>query len=61
MVFQIEKSITNQSQSHSGSSDVWFDLEGEGAMIEAVKLAEDGSGDVVVRMYETLGSSTFVK
>jgi len=27
----------------------------EGVVIEAVKLAEDGSGDVVVRLYEALG------
>lgn len=27
----------------------------EGVMVEAVKLAEDGSGDVVVRLYEALG------
>ncbi|WP_130865714.1 alpha-mannosidase [Acidipropionibacterium timonense] len=27
----------------------------EGAMVEAVKLAEDGSGDVVVRLYEPYG------
>ncbi|MDN5750069.1 MAG: glycosyl hydrolase-related protein, partial [Pseudonocardia sp.] len=27
-------------------------------VVEAVKLAEDGSGDVVVRLYEALGSRT---
>ena len=26
-----------------------------GLVIEAVKLAEDGSGDVIVRLYESLG------
>lgn len=46
---------------HSGSGDQWFGIDGEGAMIETVKLAEDGSGDVIVRVYETLGSSTTVK
>jgi len=29
---------------------------GEGAFVEAVKLAEDGSGDVVVRLYEPRGA-----
>lgn len=29
-----------------------------GVAVEAVKLAEDGSGDVVVRLYESLGSRT---
>ena len=28
----------------------------DGAVVEAVKLAEDGSGDVVVRLYEALGT-----
>jgi alpha-mannosidase len=31
------------------------EVDGPGAVIEAVKLAEDGSGDVVVRLYESLG------
>jgi alpha-mannosidase len=30
-------------------------IEGDPAYVEAVKLAEDGSGDVVVRLYEPLG------
>ncbi|MDF2145533.1 glycoside hydrolase family 38 C-terminal domain-containing protein [Knoellia sp. p5-6-4] len=30
-------------------------IEGEGVYVEAVKLADDGSGDVVVRLYEGLG------
>ncbi len=30
-------------------------VDGHGAVVEAVKLAEDGSGDVVVRLYESLG------
>lgn len=29
-----------------------------GVVVEAVKLAEDGSGDVIVRLYEALGSRT---
>ena len=31
------------------------------AYVEAVKLAEDGSGDVVVRLYEPLGARTSVR
>ena len=30
-------------------------------MISAVKLADDGSGDVVVRLYEALGARTAVR
>ncbi len=30
-------------------------VDGHGAVVEAVKLAEDGSGDVVVRLYEAFG------
>ncbi|WP_188196971.1 alpha-mannosidase [Nonomuraea sp. SYSU D8015] len=33
-------------------------LDGEAARVEAVKLADDGSGDVVVRVYESLGGRT---
>ncbi|WP_159501598.1 glycoside hydrolase family 38 C-terminal domain-containing protein [Microbacterium sp. 18062] len=33
-------------------------VEDPGVVIEAVKLAEDGSGDVVVRLYESLGRRT---
>ncbi|WP_029150110.1 alpha-mannosidase [Microbacterium indicum] len=38
-------------------------VEDEGVVVEAVKLAEDGSGDVVVRLYEALGrrASTAVR
>ncbi|WP_211879439.1 alpha-mannosidase [Pseudarthrobacter albicanus] len=32
-----------------------FTVSGTGLVIEAVKLAEDGSGDVIVRLYESLG------
>ena len=31
---------------------------GAGVVVEAVKLAEDRSGDVVVRLYESLGART---
>lgn len=31
-------------------------VDGRGVVVEAVKLAEDGSGDVVVRLYEGLGN-----
>ncbi|GAA3034961.1 hypothetical protein GCM10020000_10510 [Streptomyces olivoverticillatus] len=30
-------------------------LDGDAVVVSAVKLADDGSGDVVVRMYEALG------
>lgn len=33
-------------------------VEGDGVLVEAVKLAEDRSGDVVVRLYEALGNRT---
>jgi len=36
-------------------------VEGGPAYVEAVKLAEDGSGDVVVRLYEPLGARTRVR
>ncbi|HWC21143.1 MAG TPA: glycoside hydrolase family 38 C-terminal domain-containing protein [Flexivirga sp.] len=35
-------------------------VSGGGAVIEAVKLAEDGSGDVIVRLYEPAGARTRV-
>ncbi|MDN3310980.1 glycoside hydrolase family 38 C-terminal domain-containing protein [Microbacterium oryzae] len=33
-------------------------VDGEGVVIHTVKLAEDGSGDLIVRLYEALGVST---
>ena len=33
-------------------------VEPEGVVVEAVKMAEDGTGDVVVRLYESLGRRT---
>ncbi|NNC11744.1 alpha-mannosidase [Planctomonas sp. JC2975] len=33
-------------------------IEGDGVLVEAVKLAEDRSGDVIVRVYEALGRRT---
>ncbi|MDQ0727987.1 alpha-mannosidase [Microbacterium sp. W4I20] len=33
-------------------------VEGEGIIVSAVKLADDGSGDVIVRVYEALGRRT---
>ena len=44
----------------SGRSSRWCSVEGT-AYVEAVKLAEDGSGDVVVRLYEPLGARTSVR
>ncbi|PZG51490.1 alpha-mannosidase [Spongiactinospora gelatinilytica] len=36
-------------------------LEGEGVVVEAVKLADDRSGDLVVRLYECLGGRASVR
>jgi alpha-mannosidase len=33
-------------------------VDGDGVVIETVKLAEDRSGDVIVRLYESLGART---
>nr|XP_053635378.1 uncharacterized protein LOC128690662 [Cherax quadricarinatus] len=41
----------------SKDKDTWCSLIGDGAMIEAVKLAEDKSGDMIVRLYEMKGGS----
>ncbi|MDW4573623.1 glycoside hydrolase family 38 C-terminal domain-containing protein [Microbacterium sp. M3] len=35
--------------------DPLFDLDGDGILAETVKLADDGSGDVVLRLYESTG------
>lgn len=39
----------------AGSARPLVDTEGDAVVVEAVKLAEDRSGDVVVRLYESLG------
>ncbi len=36
------------------------EVDGEGVVVEAVKLADDGSGDVVVRLYESMGGQSDV-
>ncbi|ALV46944.1 alpha-mannosidase [Arthrobacter alpinus] len=43
-----------------GGQDVaaLFTLEGEGIIVSGVKLADDGSDDVIVRVYESLGRRT---
>ncbi len=41
--------------------DPLVSIDGGTAYVEAVKLAEDGSGDVVVRLYEPLGARTRVR
>ncbi len=43
-----------------GGTDVvpLVQAEGDGVLVETVKLADDGSGDVVVRLYESLGRRT---
>jgi alpha-mannosidase len=38
-----------------GPSNPFVDTEGDAVVVEAVKLADDRSGDVVVRLYESLG------
>ncbi|XP_068208196.1 alpha-mannosidase 2C1-like [Palaemon carinicauda] len=52
--------IVTPSQSLNVKADTWFNLEGEGAMIEAVKLSED-NGNVVVRIYEMNGGRSTVR
>ncbi|MEW1836087.1 glycoside hydrolase family 38 C-terminal domain-containing protein [Microbacterium sp. NPDC079995] len=37
--------------------DPLLELDDPGVVVEAVKLADDGSGDVIVRLYEALGST----
>ncbi|EST35205.1 alpha-mannosidase [Streptomyces roseochromogenus] len=39
----------------AGEPEPVVSVEGEGVTVEAVKLADDGSGDVVVRLYESRG------
>jgi alpha-mannosidase len=39
----------------AGAPDPVVSVDGEGVTVEAVKLADDGSGDVVVRLYESRG------
>ncbi|RIX31277.1 alpha-mannosidase [Amnibacterium setariae] len=41
-----------------GAVEPLLAVEGEGVVVESVKLAEDGDGDIVVRLYEALGRST---
>lgn len=36
----------------------WFSVDQENVIIDTVKLAEDGSGDVIVRLYESMRSAT---
>jgi len=48
-------SLPSQPGSEALPAEPLVDVDEAGAVIEAVKLAEDGSGDVVVRLYESLG------
>ncbi len=43
------------------SSNRWCGSIDDGVVVSAVKLADDGSGDVVVRLYEALGARTAVR
>ena len=36
-------------------------VSGDGVVVEAVKLAEDGSQDVIVRLYESLGQTSVAR
>jgi alpha-mannosidase len=50
-------------RSHTGANPVapLIEVEGPNAVVEAVKLAEDGSGDLIVRLYEGVGSRTVTR
>jgi alpha-mannosidase len=45
-------------RSHGADVEPLVTVAGEGVLIEAVKSAEDGSGDVIVRLYEAIGRQT---
>jgi alpha-mannosidase len=42
----------------AGGAASLLSIEGQGIVLEAAKLAEDGSGDLVLRLYESSGSAT---
>jgi alpha-mannosidase len=48
-------SLLSQPGPDASGARSLVEVDGPGAVIEAVKLADDGSGDVVVRLYESLG------
>jgi alpha-mannosidase len=48
-------SLPSQPGSEARVAEPLVEVDRPGAVVEAVKLAEDGSGDVVVRLYESLG------
>ncbi|MCX7523263.1 glycosyl hydrolase-related protein [Microbacterium sp. STN6] len=45
-------------RSGGGSVDPLVRVQGDGVLVEAVKLAEDRSGDIIVRLYEAYGRRT---
>ncbi|KQO63740.1 glycoside hydrolase family 38 C-terminal domain-containing protein [Curtobacterium sp. Leaf261] len=49
-----------RERSGAGPVDPVVRVDGVGVVVESVKLAEDRSGDLVVRLYESLGSRTAV-
>ncbi|KAG7162125.1 alpha-mannosidase 2C1-like isoform X2 [Homarus americanus] len=55
--YEFNNTLMISSTTLSEDKDTWYSLVGDGAMIEAVKLAEDKTGDVVVRLYEMEGGS----
>ncbi|XP_069185625.1 alpha-mannosidase 2C1 isoform X1 [Procambarus clarkii] len=55
--YEFNNKLMISSSSLSEDRYIWYSLVGDGAMIEAVKLAEDKSADVIVRLYEMGGGS----
>ncbi len=47
--------VAQPAAAGTGAGAPFVTVDDPGAVIEAVKLAEDGSGDVIVRLYESLG------
>ncbi len=43
-----------------GPEDSWLRLEGDGALVSALKMAEDGSSDLIPRLWETRGTDASV-
>lgn len=56
--YRLHVPLRRVNQVASASLAPLLRIDGDGAVVEAVKLAEDGSGDVIVRLYEAFGSRT---
>lgn len=52
--------LNNPAVIHSGSASekTWLSVSAPNVIVDTVKLAEDGSGDVIVRMYESVNTAT---